>query len=280
VPLNEAGRNKRSVWEVTTSAYSEAHFATFPPALIEPCILAGCPKGGTVLDPFGGAGTTGLVADRLGRNAILIELNPEYAAMAERRIRGDAGMFAEEVTGKRNALTTNNERLCPMVSDSLGDRIGGGSDEGFSVMSNEEKLRRALAHKTFSIVEPYLSGWRVIVGFNDLREAQDAHCRIEALSATQEQRVPKNPADYGWNELMDGAMDEPYGPTKCAATQEQRLPEEPTEAMLNAARDWSVEKYGRGIGNDAAIGCWKAMRAAAVSSSKSDAPAEKERGTR
>jgi hypothetical protein len=76
------------------AVFPEAHFATFPPALIEPCILAGCPKGGIVLDPFGGAGTTGLVADRLGRNAILIELNPEYAAMAERRIQGDAGMFA------------------------------------------------------------------------------------------------------------------------------------------------------------------------------------------
>jgi DNA modification methylase len=88
-------RNRRSVWEVTTQPFSEAHFATFPPALIEPCILAGCPAGGTVLDPFGGAGTTGMVADRLGRNAILIELNPEYAAMAERRIRGDAGMFAD-----------------------------------------------------------------------------------------------------------------------------------------------------------------------------------------
>lgn len=88
-------RNKRSVWEVATQPFSEAHFATFPPALIEPCILAGCPKDGTVLDPFGGAGTTGLVADRLGRNAILIELNPEYAAMAERRIRGDAPMFTD-----------------------------------------------------------------------------------------------------------------------------------------------------------------------------------------
>ncbi len=91
-------RNKRSVWEVCTAPFPEAHFATFPPALIEPCIKAGCPKGGTVLDPFGGAGTTGLVADRLGRNAILIELNPEYAAMAERRIMGDAGMFAECTT--------------------------------------------------------------------------------------------------------------------------------------------------------------------------------------
>jgi DNA modification methylase len=88
-------RNKRSVWEVSSQPFAEAHFATFPPDLIEPCIKAGCPKGGTVLDPFGGAGTTGLVADRLGRNAILIELNPEYAAMTERRIRNDAGMFTD-----------------------------------------------------------------------------------------------------------------------------------------------------------------------------------------
>jgi DNA modification methylase len=88
-------RNKRSVWEVATQPFSEAHFATYPPALIEPCILAGCPKGGTVLDPFGGAGTTGLVADRLGRDATLIELNPEYAAIAERRLNADAPLFAE-----------------------------------------------------------------------------------------------------------------------------------------------------------------------------------------
>ncbi len=88
-------RNKRSVWHVPTQSFPEAHFATFPPALIEPCILAGCPVGGTVLDPFFGAGTTGLVADRLGRNCIGIELNPEYAEIAERRITGDAGMFAE-----------------------------------------------------------------------------------------------------------------------------------------------------------------------------------------
>lgn len=88
-------RNKRSVWTVTTQPFSEAHFATFPPALIEPCILAGCPKGGMVLDPFGGAGTTGLVADRLQRNAILIELNPVYVQMAERRLHDDAGMFLE-----------------------------------------------------------------------------------------------------------------------------------------------------------------------------------------
>jgi DNA modification methylase len=88
-------RNKQSVWTVPTDPFPEAHFATFPPALIEPCILAGCPVGGTVLDPFGGAGTTGLVADRLQRDAVLIELNPEYADIAERRIRGDAPMFAK-----------------------------------------------------------------------------------------------------------------------------------------------------------------------------------------
>lgn len=88
-------RNKRSVWEVTTQPFSEAHFATYPPALIEPCVLAGCPKGGTVLDPFGGAGTTGLVADRLQRDAVLIELNPEYADIARRRLAADGGMFTE-----------------------------------------------------------------------------------------------------------------------------------------------------------------------------------------
>jgi DNA modification methylase len=88
-------RSLRNVWTIATAGYGEAHFATFPPDLIEPCIKAGCPKGGTVLDPFGGAGTTGLVADRLGRNAILLELNPTYAEMARRRISNDAGMFAE-----------------------------------------------------------------------------------------------------------------------------------------------------------------------------------------
>jgi DNA modification methylase len=79
-------RNKRSVWTVTAKPFSGAHFATFPPDLIEPCIKAGCPIGGTVLDPFGGAGTTGLVADRLQRNAVLIELNSAYAAMAAERL--------------------------------------------------------------------------------------------------------------------------------------------------------------------------------------------------
>jgi len=89
------GRNKRSVWTVATKPFSEAHFATYPPELIEPCILAGCPQGGTVLDPFFGAGTTGLVADRFGRHCIGIELNPEYIEIAKRRLIKDAGMFAQ-----------------------------------------------------------------------------------------------------------------------------------------------------------------------------------------
>jgi DNA modification methylase len=90
----EGTRNRRSVWEVATQPFKEAHFATFPPALIEPCILAGCPRGGTVLDPFFGAGTTGLVADRLQRDCVGIELNPAYAEIARNRLSADGGMFA------------------------------------------------------------------------------------------------------------------------------------------------------------------------------------------
>ncbi len=87
-------RNRRSVWTVATEPFKDAHFATFPPALIEPCIRAGSRVGDTVLDPFGGAGTTGLVADRLQRNAVLVELKPAYSDMARKRIHGDAPLFA------------------------------------------------------------------------------------------------------------------------------------------------------------------------------------------
>lgn len=79
-------RNKRSVWDVPTHSFKGAHFATFPPDLIRPCVLAGAPRGGLVLDPFGGAGTTGVVAMQEGRRSILCELNPEYAAMARARL--------------------------------------------------------------------------------------------------------------------------------------------------------------------------------------------------
>ena len=83
-------RNKRDVWTVTTKPFKGAHFATFPPDLVEPCILAGSRPGDAVLDPFGGAGTTGLVAQRHGRNTTLLELNPDYAKMARERIDADA----------------------------------------------------------------------------------------------------------------------------------------------------------------------------------------------
>ena len=82
-------RNRRSVWTVSTQPFKGAHFATFPPKLIEPCILAGSKLGDTVIDPFNGAGTTGLVAHRHGREYVGIELNPEYAAIAEERIRAE-----------------------------------------------------------------------------------------------------------------------------------------------------------------------------------------------
>lgn len=82
------GRNKRCVWEVATKPFSEAHFATFPEKLIEPMVLAGCPKNGIVLDIFMGAGTTGLVAKKLKRNYLGIELNKDYIKIAEERIAG------------------------------------------------------------------------------------------------------------------------------------------------------------------------------------------------
>lgn len=78
-------KNKRSVWTVTTKPFKGAHFATFPQDLIEPCILAGCPEDGLVLDPFAGSGTTGLVANNHKRNAVLIELNPNYIKIIKER---------------------------------------------------------------------------------------------------------------------------------------------------------------------------------------------------
>lgn len=85
-------RNRRSVWTIPTEPYSEAHFATYPQSLVRPCILAGCPVGGTVLDPFGGSGTTGQVALELGRNAILCELNPDYVELIRRRCAVTPGL--------------------------------------------------------------------------------------------------------------------------------------------------------------------------------------------
>ena len=93
-------RNKRSVWTLGSEPFKGAHFATYPPELIRPCILASCPVGGTVLDPFGGAGTTGLVADQEQRNAILIDLDERNLSMASNRISDDAPLFADVEVAK------------------------------------------------------------------------------------------------------------------------------------------------------------------------------------
>ena len=82
-------RNKRDVWQINTVPYKGGHFAAFPPKLAETCLLAGCPPGGVVLDPFLGSGTTAAVAKQLGRHYIGIELNPEYCTLAEKRIGGE-----------------------------------------------------------------------------------------------------------------------------------------------------------------------------------------------
>ena len=93
-------RNKRSVWTVSTKPFKGAHFATFPMDLIEPCVLAGCPENGTVLDPFGGSGTTGIVASNHNRKAVLIELNAEYIEIAKQRIKDQGGLFTDlEILG-------------------------------------------------------------------------------------------------------------------------------------------------------------------------------------
>ena len=85
-------KNKRDVWSVSVKPYKGAHFATFPPDLIEPCILAGCPQGGTVLDPFGGSGTTAGVAIKNDRNAILCELNEDYTKLIADRVQSIVGL--------------------------------------------------------------------------------------------------------------------------------------------------------------------------------------------
>jgi DNA modification methylase len=91
----EGTRNKRSVWTVNTKGYKEAHFAVYPPELITPCVLAGSAEGDTVLDPFSGSGTTGEVALRNGRNYLGIELNPDYAALSEKRISDAIGLMGK-----------------------------------------------------------------------------------------------------------------------------------------------------------------------------------------
>ena len=89
-----SGRNRRSVWTIPTEPTPDAHFATFPRKLVEPCILAGCPPGGVVLDPFGGSGTVGRVAEDHGRRWLLFDLNPVYAEIAKRKT-AQTGLFLQ-----------------------------------------------------------------------------------------------------------------------------------------------------------------------------------------
>jgi DNA modification methylase len=98
-PPEDGLRNKRSVWTISTKPYEEAHFATFPEELIEPCIKAGCPMEGVILDPFMGSGTTGAVALKLNRRFIGFELNAEYVTLANKRIFSSSAtldMFIEK----------------------------------------------------------------------------------------------------------------------------------------------------------------------------------------
>ena len=97
--IEAPGRNKRSVWTITTKPFKEAHFATFPPDLVEPCVLAGCPPNGVILDPFAGSGTVGMVANKLNRHAILFELNPDYIEIAKRR----CGIASQNIPAQPNS---------------------------------------------------------------------------------------------------------------------------------------------------------------------------------
>lgn len=103
---NGPHRNLRNVWAISTVGFPGAHFATFPPEIPRRCIKAGCPEGGVVLDPFFGAGTTGLVADQLGRDCIGIELNESYALMSQVRIQESSPMLAH-VTIEGSTPPTN-----------------------------------------------------------------------------------------------------------------------------------------------------------------------------
>jgi DNA modification methylase len=108
-------RNKRSVWTIATAPYPEAHFATYPPLLIEPCILAGSRLGDTVLDPFTGSGTTGEVALRAQRHFVGLELNAQYVALARRRLSAAMPLFAEEV----DAIPSPPATVAPSAVPSL-----------------------------------------------------------------------------------------------------------------------------------------------------------------
>jgi DNA modification methylase len=154
-------RNKRSVWTVATQAYSEAHYATFPEKLIEPCILAGCPEGGTVLDPFGGSGTVGQVATRFNRNSILVELNPEYIGQIEKRT--DEVQFCNWVQCEHMIIPTDVELEFHEVANI------------FPMMNGEEFAALVEDIKTNGLQEAiWLHEMQIVDGRNRYRACQEA----------------------------------------------------------------------------------------------------------
>jgi DNA modification methylase len=158
-------RNKRSVWTVTTKPFPESHFATFPPDLIEPCIKAGSREGDTVLDPFNGAGTTGLVATRLNRNYVGIELNPEYVDMSRRRITNDAPLFNSTASGYAESLSAG---IRPATAEQSVAVMGSGCGECIYPACNQcgfvGDLCLCVIRPAVSAREPQRSG-----------ESQDGH---------------------------------------------------------------------------------------------------------
>lgn len=121
----ESGRNLRDVWTIPTQPYLEAHFATFPEKLVEPCIKAGTAKDDTVLDPFCGSGATGVVALRLGRKFIGMEINPEYCEMARNRINDDAPLFNRETVclSAETVQTKGGETMSNDVLEALKTKL-------------------------------------------------------------------------------------------------------------------------------------------------------------
>jgi DNA methylase len=118
------GANRRSVWTIPTRPFADDHFATFPAKLVEPCILAGCPEGGTVLDPFAGSGMTALVAGRFGRKATLIELNPEYAKIIK------STLSAAQARGSRPVVARQPARSRPAPLRAAWVRLASAFDNG------------------------------------------------------------------------------------------------------------------------------------------------------
>ena len=107
--INPSGRNRRTVWKIATQPYPDAHFATFPEALVEPCVLAGCPEGGLVMDPFAGSGTAGEVCHRLGRRFVGLELSAAYCQLAKKRT-AQMGLITSFLDAPRHTASPRNRR--------------------------------------------------------------------------------------------------------------------------------------------------------------------------